>query len=126
MPLNILVVDDSPVMRGIIIRTIKLSGVEFSEIYEAGNGKEGLDMLESQWIDLLFLDVNMPVMNGLEMLEKIRSNPEIKDLPVLIVSTESNENRIKYFDEKGAKFVHKPFTPEVLKERILAMLQVVN
>lgn len=122
MAINILVVDDSSVMRSMIIRTIQLCGLDISEIYEAGNGKEGLEMLDNKWIDLLFMDVNMPVMNGMEMLDKIREHPEMKDLPVLVVSTESNEGRIKTFDEKGAGFVHKPFTPELLKNKIETML----
>jgi two-component system chemotaxis response regulator CheY len=123
MPLNILVVDDSPVMRGMIIRTIGLSGIEVSEIHEAGNGREGLELLEKQWIDVLFMDVNMPVMNGIEMLDKIREQPALNDLPVMIISTESNEERIRAFREKGAVFIHKPFTPELLREKILATLE---
>lgn len=124
MAINILVVDDSSVMRSMIIRTIGLCDLEIAEIYEAANGKEGLEVLDQKWVDLLFMDVNMPVMNGMEMLDKIREHPQMSDLPVLVVSTESNEGRIKTFDEKGAGFVHKPFTPEMLKNKILHMLKL--
>lgn len=119
MGLEILVVDDSSVMRKMIIRTLIMSGVSIGKIYEAGNGKEGLDVLDQNWIDLLFIDVNMPVMDGMEMLEKVRNQPDTRDLPVLIISTESNQQRIKMINENRAGFVHKPFTPEKLREKII-------
>ena len=126
MTINILVVDDSAVMRSMIIKTIKLCGIEIGEIHEAANGREGLETLNKEWLDLLFIDVNMPVMDGMEMLDRIRENPDTKDVPVLIVSTESNEDRIKIIDRQNAGFVHKPFTPEVLRGKILEMLGVLE
>ncbi len=126
MAINILVVDDSAVMRRMIIKTIKLCGVEIGNICEASNGLEGLELLQKRWLDLLFIDVNMPVMDGIEMLDKIRENPLTSDIPVLIVSTESNEDRIKVIDQHRAGFVHKPFTPEILREKILEMLGVLG
>lgn len=119
MSLEVLVVDDSSVMRKMIIRTLKMSGVAIGTIYEASDGKEGLEILDNNWVDLLFIDVNMPVMDGMEMLEQVRSQPDTRDLPVLIVSTESNEQRIQVINKKRAGFVHKPFTPEKLREKIL-------
>ena len=124
MALKILVVDDSPVMRRMIIRTINLCGLDIDTIHEAGNGYEGLETLDKHWVDILFIDVNMPVMDGMEMLKKVRERPNTRDLPVLIISTESNENRIRTIDESGAGFVHKPFTPENLKNRILERLNL--
>ncbi len=122
MALNILVVDDSEIMRKMIIRTIHLCGLDIGDIYEAGDGQCGLDQLDQNWIDLLFIDVNMPVMDGMEMLKQVRNRPETADLPILIVSTESNPNRIREIDEKGAGFVHKPFTPEGLRGKIEEMI----
>ncbi len=118
MALNVLIVDDSAVMRNMIIKTLKLSGLELGEIYEAGDGREGLVRLADHWIDLLMIDINMPVMDGMEMLHNVKENPETRDIPVLIVSTESNEERIAKFYKLGASFVHKPFTPEDLKNEI--------
>lgn len=126
MAVNILVVDDSAVMRSMIKRTIINSGVEVSEIYEAANGQEGLDVLEDNWLDILFIDVNMPVMDGMEMLDRVRKNPDTCDIPILIVSTESNHERIEIIQKKNAGFVHKPFTPEILRERILEALGVLE
>lgn len=126
MAINILVVDDSAVMRSMIKKTILNSGVEVGEIYEAGNGQAGLEVLAAEWLDILFIDVNMPVMDGMEMLEKVRENSEYVDLPILIVSTESNPERIEIIQKMNAGFVHKPFTPEVLRERILEALGVLE
>jgi two-component system, chemotaxis family, chemotaxis protein CheY len=121
MAMNILIVDDSAVMRSMIIKTIQICGIEIGEIHQASDGMEGIGCLKDNWIDLLFIDVNMPIMDGMEMLEKVRENNETKDLPVLIVSTESNENRIQEIASRNAGFVHKPFTPEVLREKIIAI-----
>ncbi|WP_340103498.1 response regulator [Rhodohalobacter sp. 8-1] len=121
MSLNVLVVDDSSVMRKMIIRTLSMSGVPIGDIFEAENGQKGLDLLEENWIDMLFIDVNMPVMDGLEMLTVVRSKPETRDLPVLIISTESNPQRIDQVNENRAGFVHKPFTPEKLREKIIEL-----
>lgn len=121
--INILIVDDSAVMRKMIIRTLTLCGLEIGNIYEAGNGKEGLDMLDKHWVDILFIDVNMPVMDGMEMLKLVRTRPDTRTLPVLIISTESNEDRIRMFDQNKAGFVHKPFTPEILKNKIEEKLE---
>ncbi|MBO6614635.1 MAG: response regulator [Gracilimonas sp.] len=109
-----------------IIKTIKNTGIEVGEVHQASNGAEGLEVVDNNWLDLLFIDVNMPVMDGMEMLAQVRKNPVTMDMPVLIVSTESNNERIKIIDEQYAGFVHKPFTPEVLKEKILDVLGVMH
>lgn len=119
MSLNVLVVDDSSVMRSIIIKTLRLSGVSIEEIFQAKNGAEGLNVLEENWIDLALIDINMPIMNGEEMITKIRENPDTSDLSVIVVSTESSETRIENLLKKGVKFIHKPFTPEKLREIIV-------
>lgn len=118
MGLDILVVDDSSVMRNMIIKTIKMSGVDSGGIYQASNGQEGLEILNYHSVDLILVDINMPVMDGMEMLERVRDNTETSDVPVLVVSTESNEQRIASFYMQSASFIHKPFTPEELKEEI--------
>jgi two-component system, chemotaxis family, chemotaxis protein CheY len=119
MPLNILVVDDSAVMRSIIKKTLALSGVAVGEVLEAGNGREGLDVLEANWIDIALIDIHMPVMDGEEMIRRIRHNPENQNLPVIIVSSESDQHRIDMLQREGTSFVHKPFTPETLREVII-------
>lgn len=118
MALNVLVVDDSALMRNIVIKILKMSDIDLANIYEAGNGQEALDQLNNNWVDLMLLDINMPVMNGLELLDIVRANPETQDMPIIMVSSESQEKRISTISQKGAGFVHKPFTPELLRNEI--------
>lgn len=126
MALNILVVDDSAVMRMMIIKTLRLSGIPLGNLYEASNGVEGLQVLDNEWVDLALVDINMPVMNGEEMIDKVRENPETSDLAVVVVSTESSDARIEMLQNKGADFVHKPFTPEKLRETIKGITGVTD
>lgn len=124
MSLNVLVVDDSAVMRAIITKTLRISGLPIGEVYQASNGREGLSILRDQWIDLALIDINMPEMNGIEMIEAVRQSEDIASLPILVVSTESSETTIKELWEKGVEFVHKPFAPEVLREAAIRMTGV--
>jgi two-component system chemotaxis response regulator CheY len=119
MSLNILVVDDSAVMRAMIIRTLTLSGLPFDVIHQAANGRDGLAVLKEHWVDLALVDVNMPIMNGEEMLLELRANPDWSDLPCVVVSTEGSETRIAALTRLANAFVHKPFTPEQLRDTIL-------
>ena len=124
MAFNILVVDDSAVMRAMITRVVRMCGVPLGEIFEAANGAEGLRVVAECWVDLVLLDVNMPVMNGEEMLRRLRAEPETASLPVIVVSTESSETRVHALEELGVAFVHKPFAPEDLRDTILRITGV--
>jgi len=122
MALNILVVEDSSVMRAIIIKTLRLSQLPLGDVHEANNGQEALKVLDGNWIDLVLVDINMPVMDGEEMINRLRQNPATADLPVIVVSTEGSQTRKDGLMQKGAGFVHKPFTPEALRDAILRSL----
>ena len=122
MGINILIVDDSSVMRSMISKTIQLSGVDLNEIHEAGNGQEGLDGLDQHWIDLVIADINMPVMNGEEMIDRILAHPEHKKLPIVVISTEGSQTRIDRLQQKGAVFVQKPFSPEKVRDVLKQLL----
>ena len=124
MALNVLIVDDSAVMRTMIARVLRVSGVPLGEIYHAGDGEEGLRAVRDHWVDLVMLDVNMPVMNGEDMLRRLRAEPETAALPVIVVSTESSETRVQALEELGVAFVHKPFAPEDLRDTILRITGV--
>ena len=119
MTLNVLVVDDSAVMRAMIRRTLTLCGIALGEVYEAANGVEALERLGDNWVDLALLDVNMPVMDGEELLTRIRASEEWRALAVIIVSTESSDTRLARLRAHGVEIVHKPFTPEQLRNTIL-------
>ena len=118
MALNILVVDDSAVMRKMIIKTMGMCGVPIGEIKQAANGREGLEELGKNWIDIVILDINMPEMNGEEMIDEMQQDPEIKNIPVVVISTEGSRTRIDRLKEKGARFIKKPFTPEIIRDTI--------
>ena len=118
MALNVLVVDDSAIVRSIILKSLRLARVELGETHEAGDGRQGLEVLDQHWVDIVFLDINMPVMNGEEMIEAMRANPLWAELPVVVVSTEGSQTRIEHLRSLGAKFIHKPFSPEAVREII--------
>ncbi len=120
MALNVLVVDDSAVMRKMIIRALRLSGINVNEVFEAQDGQAGLASAMTHSIHLALLDVNMPGMNGLVLLEELRARPETSLLPIVIVSTEGSEERIDLIEERGAGFVRKPFTAESLVSAVVA------
>ena len=124
MAFNVLVVDDSAVMRKMIIRSLKLSGLPLGEVHEAGNGQEGLRVLDGHWIDLALVDLNMPVLNGEEMIARVRARPEMADLPIVVVSTDGSETRHERLRGSVAGFVHKPFAPETLRDTITGVLGV--
>lgn len=124
MVLNTLIVDDSAVMRRMILRTLKLSGLPVGEVFEAADGAEALRQLKANWVDLALVDINMPVMNGEEFIRRVRAEPEYRDLAVVVVSTESSETRIGAIREMDALFVHKPFTPEAIRQRVIEITGV--
>ncbi len=121
MSLNVLVVDDSSVMRAMIIKTIRMSGLDLGDVYQAANGKEGLDAARDNWVDLVIADINMPIMNGEDMIDAMQADPEIDDIPIIVISTEGSETRIERLQEKGVTFIHKPFTPEIIKDSIQSL-----
>lgn len=125
MNCTLLIVDDSPILRTAIKKTARLAGVKDENMYEAGNGAEALEQLERHWVDLVLLDLNMPVMNGEEFVEALRQHPDLKDTAVVVVSTESNQERLGRLREMGVKnSLHKPFEPEDLCHLIAKTLGV--
>lgn len=121
MKRNYLIVEDEPTMRLVIRKVLLESGLEIDKIYEASNGKEGLAALEKFPIDVMLVDIYMPVMDGMEMLDQVMSDSRFEKIPAVVVSTENDENRIDAIIRKGIGFVHKPFTKELLKDQIIKM-----
>lgn len=122
MAMNILIVDDSDVIRAMIARTIRLANIELGTVHEASNGREALDVLAEEWVDLVLADINMPVMNGAEMLAIMRESSDMSDVPVIVVSSEGATQRIEELTGNGVvAWVRKPFTPEEIRDVILAV-----
>ena len=122
MEFNVLIVDDCPVMRLVIKRTLNLCGFEIGEIIEAGNGREALNLLKEYEFGLIIADLNMPVMGGGEMLAHIKQDPRTCRIPVLTVSAESNSAKVDIIAELSTDFLHKPFSPEALRNKMLKLL----
>jgi len=122
--IKIIIADDSRVMRNIIEKALKPLGLA---TIHAGNGQEVLDCLERQGdeIGLILLDWNMPVMSGIEVLETIKKSNIYTHIPVLIVSTESEDDKMTRAFEAGAKgYISKPFTPERLLNLVRGRISV--
>lgn len=125
MAFNVLVVDDSAAMRAMIIKTLRISGVPLGEIYQAGNGLEGLRAIEENWVDVALVDLNMPTMGGEEMIDHLREQSDTVNLPIVVISTESSETRIAALRAKGAGFIHKPFKPDEIRAQITSVTGVI-
>jgi len=127
MSYSILIVDDSLPMRSVIKRTLKAAGYGSSEMLEAANGKEALELMQNSWVDIILTDYNMPVMNGLAFIKTIKSNELSNDIPVIVVSTEGNKSKIKEFMECGAAgYITKPYTAEAIRDLIVNILGEAN
>lgn len=125
MSVNVMVVDDSLPMRTVIIKTIKASGFANANFFEAVNGREALDLLQTQWMDLVITDYNMPEMNGMELLQEMKKDDILRAIPVLVVTTEGSREKVKAFLAQGAAdYVKKPFTPETIRQKIVSLLGV--
>ena len=118
--MRFLVVDDSTTMRRIIINTLNKLG--YTEVVEAGNGREGIDRVNEGPVDLVITDWNMPEMNGIEFVRNLRSTPQGKSVPVLMVTTNAANADVAEALKAGVNnYVVKPFTAETLKEKINAV-----
>lgn len=120
---TVLIVDDSNTMRKIVSRALRQAGIDFSTILEAGDGQEALDVLSANDVDVILSDINMPNMNGLEFLKAKSEIAAIKDIPVVMISTETGAdiiNEAKSYGAKGA--IKKPFTPDLINETLGALL----
>jgi len=117
--MKFLVVDDSATMRRIVINSLQRIG--FNEIAEANDGVEALDKIGT--VDFIITDWNMPNMSGSEFTRSVRSHPDTKELPIIMVTARSARDDILLAMEAGVdSYVVKPFTPQVLREKIDAVL----
>ena len=119
---NILIVDDSAMMRAIIKRVANLSDMPIGTVFEAANGAEALAVLNANDVQVLFTDINMPVMTGVELLRAISTDARWKNLLRVIISTDGSEARRNEVRDLDVRiYVEKPFRPEVMRD-VLATL----
>ena len=116
MAFNVLIVDDSSSMRAVIKKTLKVSGFNVGQFLMAGDGKEALKVLEGEWVDIILTDINMPNMNGMELLVEMKNDEMLKSIPVVMVTTEGSDRVVQESMRLGAQgYVKKPFRPEEIK-----------
>jgi len=118
-----LIVDDSSVMRKIVERALRQAGIPIGQVIEAGNGSQALDILRQQKVDLVLCDINMPVMDGLDLVRQLRDLDNARGVPVLMISTEGSESHVMEAIACGARgYLRKPFTPDQMKRQVLPLL----
>jgi two-component system chemotaxis response regulator CheY len=124
-PLNVLIVDDSATMRALLYRVVGLADLPIGAIYQAPNGAEALKVLETHSIQAVFTDVNMPVMNGMELLREMAGRDEWKDILRVIISTDGSRLRREEARALNVSlYVEKPFRPEVVRDVLCQIASV--
>jgi len=124
-----LIIDDSAVMRKVIERALRQSGLEISEVVQASNGEEALEVLRADALNsvkmgLIISDINMPVMDGLQFLEARRDQKLAEGVPVVMITTEGSEPFVLRAIAAGAQgYICKPFTADQVKARVVPLLE---
>ena len=123
MALDILIVDDSAAIRKILQRVLGQAEIPVGSIYEAGDGAAALEILKQQKVGLVLSDINMPNMDGLQLLGHIRANEDWRKMPVIMITTEGAAARVQEAVALGATgYVRKPFTADQIKEKLTGLL----
>ena len=121
--MRILVVDDFSTMRKIIRNILRQIG--FTNVQEADDGASALPMVKAQTFDLIISDWNMPKMNGLDFLKAVRSDPQLKSVPFLMVTAEALKENIIAATQAGvSNYIVKPFNAQTLEEKIKKIFKV--
>ena len=122
--MRIMIVDDSSCARMFIEKCLEIIGLVDAELFEAGDGKEALDKIKEQPLDLLITDLSMPVMDGESLLKWVKGTPELQDIPVLVISSAGNPAREKKLLELGAFAVlGKPVSPVMMLKTLEPLLE---
>lgn len=123
MSLDVLIVDDSAAIRKILQRVLVQAEVPLGKVHEAADGVEALAKLAVEKVGLILSDINMPNMDGIELLSKLKADAAYKSVPILMVTTEGSQARVLQALELGAAgYVKKPFTAEQIKEKLAGIL----
>jgi two-component system, chemotaxis family, chemotaxis protein CheY len=124
MESDVLVVDDSAAIRKILQRVLRQTGMAIHTIHEAGDGQEALDLLNAHRVQLVLTDINMPKMDGLQLLAAMKASDRWRDVPVVMITTEGGEIKVGEAVKLGAAgYVRKPFTADQIKEKLVGILE---
>ncbi len=119
MGYSVLIVDDSSVMRKIIRRNLRQPGIQVEQEFEAEDGFEAFEVLSNSKIDIILCDVNMPNLDGISFVEKVRNKPELSDVKIVMITSEAGFDIVNNAISAGANaYIIKPFTPDHLLEKI--------
>lgn len=122
--MNVLLVDDSAAVRKILRRVLQQTDLPFQKVIEASDGVDALRSLRFNTIHLILLDVNMPRMDGMQFLRKLKRSAEWKDVAVIMITTEASQAKVMEAFELGAVgYIRKPFTAEQISEKVLNLCQ---
>jgi two-component system chemotaxis response regulator CheY len=121
--LDIMIVDDSAAIRKILQRVLVQAGFALGTVHEATDGNQALEILKTNKVALILSDINMPNMDGIELLSRLKADTAFKAVPVVMVTTEGSQARVLQALELGAAgYVRKPFTPEQIKEKLAGVI----
>ena len=124
MDSDILVVDDSAAIRKVLTRVLRQTGMAIQTIHEAGDGQDALAVMAQHRVDLVLSDINMPKMDGLQLLASLKASPQWHSIPVVMITTEGGETKVAEAVRLGAAgYVRKPFTADQIKEKLVGILQ---
>src|SRR5271169_82666 len=124
MDSDVLVVDDSAAIRKILQRVLRQTGMAIHTIHEAGNGEEALNLLKEHKVQLILSDINMPKMDGLQLLASLKASGDWAQVPVVMITTEGGETKVAEAVKLGAAgYVRKPFTADQIKEKLAGILE---
>ncbi len=122
-PLDVLIVDDSAAIRKILQRVLRQTDLPLGEIHEAGDGTEAVEVLRTRSFGLILSDINMPQMDGLQLLAKIKEMHHLQNVPVLMITTEGGQGKVMEAVQLGATgYVRKPFTADQIKEKLVGIV----
>lgn len=123
MAFNVLIVDDSSSMRAIIKKIIKVSGFDVGEFLDASDGKEALKVLADEWVDIVLTDINMPNVNGMELMAEMKKDELLRSIPIVMITTQGSEKKMQEAIDLGASgYVKKPFLPEDIKKTLSSIM----
>jgi two-component system chemotaxis response regulator CheY len=123
MALDVLIVDDSAAIRKILHRVLVQADVMLGKVHEAGDGSEALEKLKTEKVGLILSDINMPNMDGIEFLTRLKADDAFKNVPILMVTTEGSQAKVMQALELGAAgYVKKPFTADQIKEKLMGLV----
>ena len=121
----VLIADDSAIVRSMVRKSLTMAGLDLGEVLEAANGREALEQLRRTWVDVVFADINMPEMTGLELVQAMKNDEVLAATPVVIVSSERSQARIDALKQSGAAaYVKKPFRPEHFRGVVESLLAI--